>query len=247
MATEYRSADWDQYSMVYHDPHRTLEPPAREMAVVEEALSVLVDEGILPHTAYDQDRMLAHRAGVAENFEIPWTAISPRMQRLLYAVNAIHQPRNMIAAGVFCGNTFFSNAGAGAGPGKTYEAAQLIGIEILPDEAARAEANVRKVDPSGVARVVAADAVDFVADFPDQIDLLYLDADGDAARGKGIYHDILMAGWDRIPEGGIILAHNSVNCAERLAHYLGFVRDPENCRASVNVIFDPEGLEVSVK
>ena len=32
-----------------------------------------------------------------------------RMQRLLYAVNAILEPQNMIAAGVFCGNTFISS------------------------------------------------------------------------------------------------------------------------------------------
>ena len=44
-----------------------------------------------------------------------------------------------------------------------------------------------------------------------------------------------------------MLAHNSVNLAERLKHYLEFVRDPAHCRSSVNVILDTEGLEVSVK
>jgi hypothetical protein len=32
-----------------------------------------------------------------------------------------------------------------------------------------------------------------------------------------------------------------------MAQYLQFVRDPGNMRASVNVIFDSEGLEVSVR
>ena len=122
-----------------------------------------------------------------------------------------------------------------------------LGVEILPDEAARAERNVRRLDPTGVARVVAADAVDVVRDFKDPIDLLYLDADGDAARGKGIYLDILRAGYDRMPPGAVVLAHNSVNAAERLKDYLDFVRDQRHMRASINVIFDGEGLECSAR
>lgn len=233
--------------MDYRNPHRAIEPEEAEVTSVQGALDALAAAGILPHTDYDHQAFLAHRAAVAELFEIPWTAISPRMQRLLYAVNAVARPRNMIAAGVFCGNTFISNAGAAVGPGACYTADALIGVEIKPDEAERAERNVRRIDPTGVARVVAADAVDFVRDFADSIDLLYLDADGTGGRGKDIYLDILQAGLDRIPPGGIVLAHNSVNAAERLGEYLAFVRDPANMAASVNVVFDIEGLEVSAR
>jgi predicted O-methyltransferase YrrM len=233
--------------MDYQNPHRELEPLEQEVAVVDEALATLQQASVLPHTSYDREKMLAHRRAVRELFEMPWTAISPRTQRLLYAINAIVQPRNMIAAGVFCGNTFISNAGAAVGPGACYQAEHLIGVEIIPEEAARAERNVRRIDPTGVARVVAADAVDVVREFSAPIHLLYLDADGDSRRGKGIYLDILEAAHSRLPSGAVVLAHNSVNCAERLKHYLGHVRDEANFRASVNVILDIEGLEVSVK
>jgi predicted O-methyltransferase YrrM len=229
------------------DPHRALEPLEEEIAVVRACLEALRQAGVLPHIEYDRAKMLAHRKAVAKLFEIPWTAITPRMQRLLYAVNAILRPQNMIAAGVFCGNTFVSNAGAAVGPGACYTARNLIGIEINPKEAARAERNVRRMDPTGVARVVAADAVPFVAEFPEPVNLLYLDADGDRARGKGIYLDILEGCHADMPAGSVVLAHNSVNCADRLAGYLAFVRDPAHFRASINVVFDPEGLEVSVK
>jgi len=229
------------------DPHRALEPLEQEIGVVQACLEALRQAGVLPHIEYDRAKMLAHRKAVAELFEIPWTAITPRMQRLLYAVNAILRPQNMIAAGVFCGNTFISNAGAAVGPGACYTARNLIGIEINPKEAARAERNVRRMDPTGVARVVAADAVPFVAEFPEPVNLLYLDADGDRARGKGIYLDILEGCHADMPAGSVVLAHNSVNCADRLADYLAFVRDPAHFRASINVVFDPEGLEVSVK
>ena len=247
MSREYRSDDCSEYVMSYGEPHKELEPLEQEIAVVDEALDELVDAGVLPHTTYDHDKMLAHRQAVRNLFEIPWTAITPRMQRLLYAISAIAQPQNMIAAGVFCGNTFISNAGAAVGPGACYTAKQLIGVEIKPDEAERAERNVRRLDPTGVARVVADDAIHVAAEFAEPIQLLYLDADGTPEQGKGVYLNILEAACDRLPAGAIVLAHNSVNAAERLTHYLEFVRDPAHFKASVNVIFDIEGLEVSVK
>ena len=246
MAGTHQTLDWETYRMDVRRPHEALEPLEQEIEVVDGALRALLEAGIIPHTEYDQDRFLAHRQAVRELFEIPWTAITPRMQRLIWVINAITRPNNMIAAGIYCGNTFISNAGAAVGPGACYTAENLIGIEIVPEEAERAERNVRRIDPSGVARIVAADAVDVVRDFDGRIDLLYLDADGAGGRGKGVYLDILEACIDRMPPGSIVLAHNSVNCFERLEFYLDFVRDPSNCRASVNVIFDPEGLEVSV-
>lgn len=247
MSYEYRAPDWAEYRMDMRQPHLRLEPIEAEIAVVQGALEYLCDLGILPHTRYDHERFLAHRAAVAEKFEIPWTAITPRQQRLIYAINAIVQPANMLAAGVFCGNTFISNAGAAVGPGACYTAKNLIGVEIVPHEAERAERNVRRLDLTGVARVIAADAVDVARDFPEDLHLLYLDADGDAVRGKAIYLDILQVCYDRLVPGGLVLAHNSVNCAARLAPYLDWVRDPANMRCSVNVILDGEGLEVSAK
>jgi len=233
--------------MDMHRPHEVLEPVERECEVVDAALAALVEEGVLPHAQYDRAKMLAHRQAVARLFDIPWTAVTPRMQRLLYAISAIARPANMIAAGVYCGNTFIANAGAAVGPGACYAAKNLVGVEIKSDDAALAERNVRLIDPTGVARVLAADAIDIVEVFPDAIHLLYLDADGDKGRGKGIYLEILEAAYDKLPPGALVLAHNSVNFAEKLEHYLAWVRDPQHMRASVNVVIDGEGLECSVK
>jgi predicted O-methyltransferase YrrM len=233
--------------MVWDDPHRVLEPLENEIAAVKEALDVLCEAGVLPHAEYDHAKMLAHREAVREVFEIPWTAITPRMQRLLYAINAILQPENMIAGGVFCGNTFISNAGAGVGPGACYGARNLIGVEIRGEEAELAERNVRRIDPTGVARVVGADAVQVIGDFAEPINLLYVDADGRSGSGKGIYYDIAKAAYPRMPEGAVALAHNSLNGGQPVEAYLEYVRDEAHFRASVNVILDVEGLEVSVK
>ena len=247
MALTYSTPDWDTLRMDMHDPFRELEPPQSEIAAVDGALDMLRDAGVIKHTQYDGERFLAHRRAIAELPEPDWTAITPRMQRLLYAINAIARPKHMIAAGIFWGNTFLSNAGAAVGPGACYAASSLIGVEINPEQAERAERNVRSIDPTGVARIVAADAVGFVGGFSEAIELLYLDADGAGGRGKGVYLDILEAGYEKMPAGAIVLAHNSVNSAQSLTHYLDFVRDPRHFKASVNVILDKEGLEVSVK
>ncbi|NQU11744.1 hypothetical protein HQ590_13195 [bacterium] len=247
MSLEHRAPDWESYRMDYRAPFRELEPVEREIAVVNDALQVLVAARALPNERYDHAKLAAHRRAVQDRFEIPWSAISPRMLRLLYAINAVHQPAILIAAGVFCGNTFVSNAGAAVGPGACYEARELIGIEIRPAEAARAERNVRTLDPTGVARVVTGDAVPFCRAFTRPIDLLYLDADGDRDRGKGIYLEILESCYGRLPAGALVLAHNSVNGGPQLDRYLAFVRDPHHFRESVNVVLDPEGLEVSLR
>ena len=233
--------------MDWHDPYRQLEPLEREVEVVAGSLAEIVEAGILPHSRYDADRMLAHRAAVRESFDIPWTAITPRMQRLLYAINAIAQPRVMVAVGIFCGNTFISNAGAAIGPGACYGAERLIGIEILPEEAERARRNVARIAGDGRAEIIAADGIPWLRDFDGTIDLLYLDADGHGGKGKSIYLDLLRAALHALRPGSLVLAHNSVNSADKLADYLDYVRDPANFRESVNIIIDDQGLEVSIR
>jgi predicted O-methyltransferase YrrM len=246
-AREFKVPGWDKYRMSMGHPFVELEPAGDEVRIVGEALLALKDAGIIAATEYDDGKYLAMRKAVKDNFEIPWTAITPRMARLIWAINAIRRPPVMIAAGVFCGNTFICNAGAAVGPGAVYTAWALVGLEIKKNEAERAERNVRRIDPTGVARVLAKDAVEFCATWMDPIDLLYLDADGDKGRGKGIYLEITEAAWGRMPAGALLLAHNSINAAEALKDYLGWVRDGKNCRESVNMFVDGEGLEVSMK
>ncbi len=243
----HEATDWEQYTMDYHCPHKKLEPVGKEIAVVASALNALWSGAILPHTEYDHDKMLAHRRMVREAFDIPWTAISPRVQRFLYAVSAITQPAALLGAGIFCGNTFISCAGAAVGDGACYRAERLVGVEIDPERAEMARRNLAAIDPDGVTEILCEDAVRTAKEFEGRIDMLYLDADGGPEKGKDIYLDILEAAYDRLPSGGIVLAHNSVNCAERLQRYLAFVRDPAHMRRSVNMIIDPEGVEVSVK
>jgi predicted O-methyltransferase YrrM len=250
MAQTYTAKGWRQYRMSWHDPHRQVEPLAREIEIVDQALKTLAKAGVLPHARYDADKMMAHRIAVRERFDIPWTAISPRMQRLLYAINAIAQPQVLVAVGVFCGNTFISNAGAALGPGACYSAKRVVGIEIRPREAARARRNVATIhtneDGGTLAEIIAADGISWLEDTDETIDLLYLDADGGPRGAKSIYFELLQASLHALRPGSLVLAHNSVNAAHSMDDYLSYVRDPALFRESVNMIVDDQGLEVSV-
>ena len=245
MSATFEADDWRTYKMDFRNPHREIEPLEREISVVDKALATLVNAGVLSNAKYDKTKFLAHREAVKKNFEIPWTAITPRVQRLLYAINATAKPKVMVAVGIFCGNTFISNAGAGAGPGACYKARRLVGIEIKPDEAARARRNVATIDGKGLAEIVAADGIPWLKECKDTIDLLYLDADGAGGRGKSIYLDLLDVARHVLQKGSLVLAHNSVNSAKDLADYLAYVRNPSNCRESVNIILDDQGVEVT--
>jgi len=247
LARIYEAPGWQEYEIVYSDPHKPLESLDREIEIIDAALAELVDAGILPHADYDKEKLLAHRAGVEDNFEIPWTAITHRMQRLIYAINAIAQPDTMIAVGIFCGNTFISNAGAAVGPGACYRASRLVGLEIRPEEAERAARNVSSIDPEGCAQILAQDGIPFLRDIDGTVDLLYLDADGTGGRGKSIYLEMVQAAEHLLRPGSLVLAHNSVNSVEALTDYLAYMRDPAHFRESVNMIVDDQGLEVSLR
>jgi len=239
--------DWRQYIMNWHDPHRQLESVERETAVVDAGLAALETHGVLRHSRYDREKFSAHRTAVRERFDIPWTAITPRMQRLLYGINAIAQPSTMVAVGVFCGNTFVSNAGAAIGPGTCYRAERVVGLEIRPGEADRARRNVATLESNGVdVQVLGEDGEPWLRNYDGTIDLLYLDADGPPGTGKSIYLTLLQTAEHVLRRGSIVLAHNSVNSARQLADYLTYVRDPDRFTTSVNMVVDDQGLEVTL-
>ena len=243
----YEAPGWIDYKVDWYKPHQQVEPLADECTVIDAALQTLVDSQILNGRAYDKEKFLKHRKAVRDNFDIPWTAITPRMQRLLYAINAIVQPGVMVAVGVFCGNTFISNAGAAIGPGKCYDATRVVGLEIRPSEADRARRNVATLDAHGVqVDILGEDGVAWLKNYSGQIDMLYIDADGPPTKGKSIYLDILEAGMHGLHPGSVVLAHNSVNSVGQLARYLSFVRASGTFRASANMIVDDQGLEVSL-
>jgi len=247
MARIYEADGAREFKMDWKNPHVRLEPIEDERAAVDGGLRAMANAGILPSADYSEEKLLAHRTAVEERFDIPWTAIGHRMQRLIYGINATAQPQVMVAVGIFCGNTFISNAGAAIGPGACYRARRLVGLEIREEEADRARRNVATFDDGGTAQILGEDGIPWLEKLEDTVDLLYLDADGSGGRGKSIYLEVLQAAEHRMRRGTLVLAHNSVNSASQLGDYLAYVRDPARYRESMNVVVDNQGLEVTMR
>lgn len=259
MSHTYYSENWQAHIMGIHSGNsafHVFEEEEKEILVIEKALEELVNFGILQNTSYEHSKFAALREAIKNNensFEIPWTGISPRMQRLIYAINAIKKPQVVVCAGIFCGYTFICNIGAAIGPGACYQAKHLYGFEILEQEAERARNNIGTLDVNKETSIFSGDTVEWLSSSKTPIDLLYIDAkpvDWDKSYEKpeesSEYHKIVKAAIPNLAKGSLVLAHNSMNAADYLNDYLTFVRSPDNFSASVNLAIDDSGLEVTL-
>lgn len=212
-------------------------------------LGIITGQGRCDHGKFE----LLRRA-VKEHFHIPATNISPPMERLLYAISANQQPLNVLCIGIFCGNTLIWNVGAGCGPGKCYEPEHLMGIEIKEEYSKMARDNLERLGVLGQVKLLTEDGHDTIDRIDHRIDLLYLDAFGalpgtDGPETKKIYLNLLQRAYDKIPEGGLVLAHDVLleGFTAQLGEYLDFVRDKRHFRESVCVAPDRVGIELSVR
>lgn len=223
--------------------------------MVETMLEELRDLGILPTDSdYDPDRFESLRRAVRSVFEIPWTSITPPMERLLYGMAACRRPRVLVAVGIFCGNTFVWNVGAACGPGKCYDAERLVGVEIEKKSAALARTNFERIGALTDVEILEADGHVVIDEIDEPIDWLYLDANGalpgtDGPNTKRIYLSLLERAYDKISPGGLVLAHDTLPdwFLRDAGVYLDFVRDPKHFSVSLSLEPDSEGLEVSMK
>ena len=222
---------------------------------VDAMVSRLRDLGVVSGPGRcDHARFEALRRAVREGFQIPWTSITPPMERLLYAVAASQEAPTVVCVGVFCGNTLIWNVGAACGPGKSYDARRLVGVEIDSKSVAMAKDNFRKIGAGEGVEILAEDGHLTLDRLEGPIDLLYLDANGPlpgttAPSTKRIYLSLLERAYAKIPHGGLVVAHDTLPAwfARDAGVYLDFVRDSANFRLSVSLEPDSEGLEVSVR
>jgi predicted O-methyltransferase YrrM len=236
-------------------PHKiTGETEAEEAAKVAYALRELHRLGLLDGHDYDPKPFALLRTAVRQHFEIPWTSITPPMERLLYALGAVQRPRVVVAMGIFCGNTLVWNVGAAAGPGKVYDAERLVGVEVEPGSVELARRNFEHIGAAGV-EILREDGHDTLARFHGSIELLYLDASGSGKeadprrRGKSIYTTLLEAACDRLAPGALVIAHDTIPAwfPKQAQAYLDAVRDPRRFRASAEVRIDEQGVEITRK
>jgi len=212
-------------------------------------LGVLTGSGECNHTLFEN-----LRSAVKEHFEVPWTSITPPMERMLYSIAAVNQPRNIVAIGIFCGNTLIWNIGAACGPGGCYSANRLVGVEVENESAVLARTNLERLGVLNSVELLDEDGHETLdkADYP--IDLLYLDANGPLPGTTGpstkmIYLTLLQRAYDKMPPGSLVVAHDTLPewFVRNAGEYLDFVRNPAHFRESVSVEPDKVGIEVSVK
>ena len=175
------------------------------------------------------------------------------MERLLYGITCARRPRNVVAVGTFCGNTLAWVVGPACEPGKCYAADRLVGLDVDEKAVGIARGNFAALPPNNV-EVLLEDGHAYLerTDFP--IDLLYLDAHGplpgtDGPSTKLIYLTLLERAYDRMPEGGLVVAHDTTPewFVRRAGKYLEYVRDRSRFSESISLEPDHEGLEVSMK
>ncbi|MBW7995075.1 MAG: O-methyltransferase [Candidatus Glassbacteria bacterium] len=114
---------------------------------------------------------------------------------------------------------------------------KLTTLEIDPNKVKLAGENFAKAGVSELITIVEGDALAELPKLTGEFDLVFLDA------AKGQYKGYLDAVWDRIPSGGIIVAHNAIQMADAMRDYLDFVQNhPELQTVMLNTSGDGVAL-----
>ena len=220
-----------------------------ETEVCAGVLGCLQQLGIAPPGAgYSAQAFERLRREVRSCFEVPDTAMSRVMERLLYMLCALRRPSRMIGIGTYCGNTLAWAAGASCNGGRVYEAEKVYGIDIDTEATRLARRNFSRLSGIEHIELIAEDGRVAAERLTGPFDAIYLDANS-PDNGKAIYLELIQRLYPKLVPGGWVVAHDTTLPAfrEQLAGYLTFVRDRSRFAESVCLDVDLFGLELSVK
>ncbi len=220
-----------------------------EVETVRSALVWLKQKGLVPEGAsYDENAFDELRQVVKAQFAIPGTSVTPVMERLLYMLSSVKEPRRVIGLGTYCGYALVWSLAPSCGPGKMYQAEKVYGIDIDAEATARARENLGHLAHTDHIELIAEDGLQAVDRLEGPFDYVFLDVES-RELGKGLYLDLLQQLYRKIEKGGWVLAHDTVvpPFAGQLAPYLAYVRDGDDFQESVSFDVDAYGLELSVK
>ena len=222
---------------------------AAETEIVDSIAAWLKGKGIVGlEAAYEKEAFEALREEVKEKFQIPGSSVTPVMERLLYVLSAMRRPRRAIGIGTYYGNGLVWCLGASCGSGKVYQAEKAYGIDIDPAATTGAKANFEELEHTGHVEFLAEDGLEAIAKLEGPFDCIFLDVDS-KEKGKGLYLDLVKGLYDKVVQGGWVLAHDIVvpPFASQLEGYLAFVRDEDHFNESILFDVDAYGLELSIK
>jgi len=222
---------------------------AAEVEIVASILAWLKEKGILNKEAgYDEFEFEEFRSEVKGKFIMPGSSVSPVMERLMYMLSAARKPLRTLGIGTYYGNGLVWCVGASCGKGITYTAEKVYGVDIDPEATRRAKENFEKLVNTEHIELLAEDGMQAVDRLDGTFDYVFLDVDS-KELGKSLYLDLVKKVYDRVEEGGWVLAHDIVvpPFAPQIKPYLEFVRDKANFSESILFDVDAFGLELSIK
>jgi predicted O-methyltransferase YrrM len=114
---------------------------------------------------------------------------------------------------------------------------RVLSLEIEPERAVRARANLEEAGVADWAEVVEGDARELVPAIDDVFDVVFLDAE------KELYEELFHAARAKLEPGAIVVADNVISHAEALGAYSAARQADPTC-VSVTVPLD-NGLEIT--
>jgi predicted O-methyltransferase YrrM len=197
---------------------------------------------------FDNGNFDRFRSEVKDNFDIPGTSITPVMERLLYMLSYLKQPRRAIGLGTYCGYALIWAVGAGCGQQNVYTPEKVYGIDIDEHVTERARRNFANIANTEHVELIAEEALQAVERIEGPFDYVYLDVES-KEFGKRMYFDLIKLIYKKVQKGGWVLAHDTVAppFATELEDYLTYVKSVEKFKESISFDIDPYGLELSIK
>jgi predicted O-methyltransferase YrrM len=246
----YNAPDNLRKEVTYRDPDfLRLLSQTSEIEIVDSALEMLKRSEYVPRDAdYNKEAFTNFRKEVGKHFKVPMTSITPVMERLLYMLSSVKKPKNIMAVGIYCGNTLAWVAGASCGNGKVYDAGKIYGIDIDADAIEGAKRNFGKLAYTDHIHLIQEDGLIIADELDESFDYIYLDVDS-KEKGKGLYLDLLKKFYPKLSEDGWVLAHDTTHpyIRNQLGEYLDFVRKKDFFTESISFPVDFWGLELSIK
>ena len=118
--------------------------------------------------------------------------------------------------------------------------AEIITIEIHPEEAKEAEMNIKRAEIAPKVTVLVGDAIKIIPTLKDCYDAVFIDAE------KSEYYTYLRLMENKLDKGAVIVADNAGIFAEQMQNYLEYVRKSGNYQSRY-VPVGNDGLEISIK
>jgi predicted O-methyltransferase YrrM len=171
------------------------------------------------------------RADVLDTAYLP---ISAQGGNLLYALVRAGRPDTIVEFGTSFGISTIYLAAAATDNGRGH----VLGTELSGTKVAAARANLAAAGLADAVTVLPGDALQTLADVPQQVDFLFLDG------WKDLCLPVLRLLEDRLGPGALVVADDTTSPS--MSAYLDYVHDPSN--GYVNVAFPVEdGMEISCR